>query len=72
MKTRTNVSIERELIDAAREHGLSLSRVLDEALRTRLREMEGQRWRDANHDSIAAYAEYIAHNGVFSDGVRDF
>lgn len=72
MKARTNVSIEPDLLDAARQCGLSLSRILEDALRTRLAEEAASRWRAENRDRIRDYADSIAEHGAFGDQFRDF
>jgi antitoxin CcdA len=72
MKARTNVSIERALLDAARARGLSLSQILEEAVRERLAQEEAERWLRDNRERIAGYGEFIAEHGTFSDDIRDF
>ena len=72
MKARTNVSLERALLDAARARGLSLSQILEQALRERLAEEEAERWLRDNRERIAGYGEFIAEHGTFSDEIRDF
>ena len=72
MKARTNVSIERTLLDAARARGLALSQILEKALRERLAEEEAERWLRENRARIAGDGEFIAEHGTFSDDIRDF
>ncbi len=72
MKSRTNVSIDRTLYEAAKRNGISLSRALEDALRDRLAELEAEHWLRENRGRIAAYSEYVAEHGVFSDSLRDF
>ncbi len=71
-KSATNVSIRRDLLDAARNSKINLSATLEHALTERLREMEQRRWREKNHESIAAYNKHVEKHGVFSDGNRSF
>lgn len=72
MKARTNVSIDRALLEAARWQGLSLSRILEEAVRDRLAQLEAERWLRDNRERIAGYGEFVAEHGTFSDGIREF
>ena len=72
MKARTNVSIDRALLEAARSQGLSLSRILEEAVRDRLAHLEAERWLRDNRERIAGYGEFVAEHGTFSDGIREF
>jgi antitoxin CcdA len=72
MKARTNVSIDKTLLDAAREQGLQISRILEEALRERLAQEAATRWREENRDRIRNYAAAVTEHGVLSDEFRDF
>jgi antitoxin CcdA len=65
MKARTNVTIDRMLLEAARERGLSLSQILEQAVRDRLAQLEAERWLRDNRDRVAEH-------GTFSDEIRDF
>jgi antitoxin CcdA len=71
-KRAANLSVNAELLDQAKALEINLSatfeRALDEAVRTRKREL----WLAENREAIAAYNEYVARNGVFSDGLRSF
>jgi len=72
MKTRTNVSIDSELLESARKQGIVISQLLEEALRKRLKEQAQRDWEKENSSEIRAYNEYIDEHGVFSDGERLF
>jgi antitoxin CcdA len=72
MKTRTNLSIDQDLLKAAREQGLVLSNVLEEALRQCLRKTEEEAWLAENREAIRSYNQYVDAKGVFSDGIRRF
>jgi antitoxin CcdA len=72
MKARTNVSIDSDLLDAARGMEISLSCVLEEALKQNKRKGEEIRWKEENQESLAAYNKYIKKSGVFSDDMRTF
>lgn len=72
MKARTNVSIDRSLLEDARRYGLKLSAILEDALRAELARAAAARWADQNRDRIAAYHAEIDEHGVLSDEFRSF
>ena len=72
MKARTNVSIDKSLLESARFHKLILSSLLEEAIKKQLRLVEEEEWKEKNSQNISSYNNYITKNGVFSDGVRLF
>lgn len=71
-KRRTNVSIDPELLEAARSRGIKLSPLLEDAIRERLRQARAEEWRAENRESIDAYNREVRESGVFSDGLRSF
>lgn len=71
-KSATNVSIRRDLLEAARASKINLSAMLEQALTEKLKETQQRRWREENRESIAAYNQHVAKHGVFSDGSRGF
>jgi len=71
-KSATNVSIRRDLLEAARASKINLSATLEQALIEKLREAQQRQWRKENRESIAAYNQHVEKHGVFSDGSRSF
>jgi antitoxin CcdA len=71
-KSATNVSIRRDLLEAARASKINLSATLEQALTEKLRQAQQLQWREENRESIAAYNEHVEKHGVFSDGSRSF
>lgn len=71
-KRAANVSVRRDLLEAARAAGVNLSATLERALIEELSELQRQRWREENREAIAAYNEHVAKNGTYSDGARRF
>ena len=71
-KRATNVSVRRDLLDAAREAGINLSATLERALTDELAEAKRKKWREENRSAIAAYNEHVEKHGVFSDDTRSF
>ncbi len=71
-KKAVNVSIQSELLDAARGEGINLSAVLEAALSDQLRIRKRDRWRVENEEAIAAYNSDVDENGSFGDQTRNF
>ena len=71
-KRATNISINSDLLKAARESGVNLSAVMEEALVNRVAATKREAWVRENADAIAGYNEFIAEHGVYSDGSRSF
>jgi antitoxin CcdA len=71
-KRATNVSINAELLERARAHGVNLSATLESAITETLRERDRAKWLEENRSAIAAYNQQVEDSGVFSDEVRSF
>jgi len=71
-KKAVNVSIQSELLDAARAEGINLSATLEAALADQLRIRRRDRWRTENEAAIEAYNRDIDENGSFGDRARGF
>jgi len=63
-----NLSISGKLIDEARAQKLNLSRVLEEALESKLREQRALQWQEENREAIAFHNERIARDGLWHRG----
>jgi antitoxin CcdA len=71
-KCATNVSIRRDLLEAARAEKINLSATLEQALIEKLGEAQQRQWREENREAIAGYNQHVEKHGVFSDGSRSF
>ena len=71
-KQAANLSINEDLLNAAREAGVNLSAVLEEALVEKVAAVKRKHWVRENKDAIAAYNDFVAENGVASEGRRSF
>jgi antitoxin CcdA len=67
-----NVTVDQELLSAARKHRLNLSKLLEDSLLDELKRRDQHDWLEENQDAIDAYNERIRKHGVFSDGLRRF
>jgi antitoxin CcdA len=66
------LSIDRDLLNAAREAGVNLSAALEEALREKVAAARREQWKRENAEAIAEYNDLIAEHGIFSEGQRSF
>ena len=71
-KRATNLSINSELLKAARSSGVNLSAVLEEALASKVADAKREAWRRENADAIAEYNKFTEEHGTFSDHSRGF
>jgi antitoxin CcdA len=71
-KKATNLSINADLLNRARELDINLSAALEQALVEVLKQRQRERWLAENRGSIAAYNDHVEKHGAFSDGVRTF
>lgn len=67
-----NLSINEDLLAAARQLNINLSSTLEAALTEAVRHKRRERWLTQNQSAIAAYNERVETDGVFSDGLRGF
>jgi antitoxin CcdA len=67
-----NVTVDQQLLSAARQHKLNLSKLLEDSLLDELKRRDQHDWLERNQDAIDAYNERIRKHGVFSDGLRRF
>jgi antitoxin CcdA len=68
----TNVTVNTSLLKLAREHGLNLSRELEERLIEVLIEKRRESWAAENRAALDAYNERVARRGAFGDHLRRF
>jgi antitoxin CcdA len=52
--------------------GINPSETLEAALSDEIRQRQRDLWRKENRESIEAYNELVARDGVFSKGLRGF
>ena len=66
-KCATNVVLRADLLEAAREAGINLSALLEQALIEELRVLRCRTWRLQNARAIEAYNGHVDDYGVFTD-----
>ncbi|ABQ25456.1 Post-segregation antitoxin CcdA [Geotalea uraniireducens Rf4] len=71
-KKPTNLTINSDLLQKAREHHINLSQTLELRLAELIREEKRRQWLEENREAIEVYNRRIEADGVFSDGLRRF
>jgi len=71
-KKPTNLSINSDLLQQAREHNVNLSQTLELRLVEILRDQKQREWQVENKEALEEYNKRIEARGVFSDGLRQF
>jgi antitoxin CcdA len=71
-KRAANLSVDAALLDRARALGIKVSGLLEESLKTRIREEEERVWLEENRDAIAAMNRDVRKNGVWNKKLRRF
>lgn len=68
-KRPVNLTINSDLIEKAREAGLNLSALAEEAMVAALTRMERARWKEEIHRACMAHDAYLAEYGSLSDAI---
>jgi antitoxin CcdA len=71
-KKPTNLSINSDLLQQAKEHHINLSQALELRLAEILRDEKRRSWKEENREAVEEYNRRIETRGVFSDGLRHF
>lgn len=71
-KKPTNVSINSDLLQKAKDLKINLSATLELALAEQLRNQQRVEWLRENSNAIQTYNQFVETNGTFSDSVRKF
>lgn len=72
LRKATNVSIRIDLLDAAREMKINLSREFEHCLEDVVRKNRAEQWLKDNREAIEAYNRHVERDGLWSDGLRMF
>jgi antitoxin CcdA len=70
-KKPVNVSVDADVLKVAKEMGINLSRVLEDALRAATEEERIRRWQEENKPFTDSYNAYIERNGVAGEELLD-
>jgi len=68
----TNLSLSAEATRRAREYGLNISRIAEDAIVEAVRRHEGELWKQRNAEAIRSYNEWVAEEGLPFARFRQF
>lgn len=68
----TRLRVNSDLLEKARELGVDLAALLEDALALEVRRRQREAWLEENREAIESYNELVARDGVFSAGLRSF
>ncbi len=71
-KKATNLSVNSDLLNKAKELKINLSATFENALTKLIKEKQKEKWLQSNKAAIKAYNKHVDKNGVFSKGIRSF
>jgi len=71
-KKSTNLSINSDLLQQAKELRINLSQTLELRLAEILRDEKRRNWQEENREAIEEYNRRVEACGVFNDGQRQF
>jgi len=71
-KKPTNLSINSDLLRAAKELNINVSATLEAKLIELVKAQAKEQWLKDNRDAISSYNQHVDENGVFSDEFRSF
>ncbi|WP_134726670.1 type II toxin-antitoxin system CcdA family antitoxin [Paracoccus luteus] len=72
MRARLNLTVEDSVVLEARDYGLNLSRIAEDALRHAVKLERNRRWVEENREALAAYAREVEEHGCILDDLRMF
>ena len=71
-KRAVNLSVDAEILAAAKAQGINLSQTLEDELRKRTQEAREARWREENRECIESYNRLIERAGVAGEEFQDW
>lgn len=72
MRTKLNLTLERDTIEAARELGLNMSRIAEAALTDAVKAERNRRWVEENRAALEAYERRVEAEGCALERFRRF
>ena len=66
-KKNTNLSINSDLLQKAKDNNINLSSSLEKVLEDELRVKEIEKWQDVNKEAIESYNQAIERRGLFGN-----
>ena len=72
MKRESKASADAKLLDGAEAMKIKYVRILEDALKTSVRQTRARSWHEENRAALESYTAYVERYGAFSDGLRSF
>ena len=72
LKKPTNVTVNKDLLEQAKEYKINISAILESALANALRAKKIDAWKEENKEAIKSYNATVEEYGLFSDEMRMF
>jgi len=71
-KRAVNLSINADILDAAKAQGINLSQTLEETLAKLTQEAREAKWREENRECVESYNRLIERAGVIGEEFQDW
>jgi antitoxin CcdA len=71
-KRAVNLSIDADILAAAKQQGINLSRALEEELRKRTQEQKIRRFKEESREAVESYNRFIEEHGIWSEKYRSW
>jgi len=68
----TNLTLSADATRRAKEYGLNISRIAEDAIVEAVRRHEGELWKQRNAEAIRSYNEWVAEEGLPFAKFRQF
>ena len=71
-KRAVNVTVDEDVLAAAKQLGVNLSQVLEDQLRKLVQDDKNRRWQEENSDALEAHNRFIEEHGIWSKKYRSW
>ena len=71
-KRPTNLTVNSDLLNQAKEQKINISSILETALVEMLKQRKRESWIEENKEAMETYNKKISEYGLFSDELRTF
>jgi len=71
-KRAVNLSIDAEILAAAKAQRINLSQTLEDELRKRTQQAREAKWQEENREAFEAHNRFIAKHGIWSEKYRSW
>ena len=68
----TNLSLDQRVVAEAKELGLNVSRIAEEAISDAVRAERNRRWKEENREALESWNDWVRENGLPLEKYRLF